>query len=164
MTTVIRRAEPLDVVNLYRLISAHGEFNLLDRSDEARALVQVLEAIRDGHTLVATNKAGRIVATIAFIGVRLQSGLLTSKCVWSAVAPAYSTTLVVAELLDLSLRSADKAGIPVHVTLALPPDSPLTQAVIAAGFKAGSQNWIRKNKKKCPAPPSVHRTHRSTSS
>jgi N-acetylglutamate synthase-like GNAT family acetyltransferase len=139
----IRRAEPLDVVNLYRLVLAQGEFDLLDRSDEARALVQVLEAIRDGSTLVAINTAGRIVATIAFIGARLASGDVVCRCAWFAVVPPYRDSSVIAELLDLSLRPADKAGFPVHIPL-LPPESALAEAAELAGFVATEHDWIRR--------------------
>lgn len=145
----VRRAQPLDVVNLYRLVLAQGEFSLLDSSDEARALVQVLELITEGYVLVAHNKANRIVASIAFAGGQTSSGTPIAKGVWLAVNPSYRDSPVVAELLDLSTRSASAAGFPVCIPVAnFSPDDKLELVVREAGFKRGSMYWIHRNKNK----------------
>lgn len=144
----IRRAQPLDVVNLYRLVLAQGEFSLLDGSDEARALVQVLELITEGYVLVAHNKANRLVASIAFAGDQTTSGTPICKGVWLAVNPSYRDSSVVAELLDLSTRAAASAGFPVCIPVAFSPDDKLERVVREAGFKRGSVYWIHRNKNK----------------
>lgn len=146
----IRRASPLDVVNLYRLVSEQGEINPFDPSDVAGALRRVLDAVQDGHVLVATNKAGRLVASVGFEGRLVQSktetDVLVCHCAWFAVAPPYRESPLTAELLDLTVRAANENAIPVRVPFS--PPSSLAEAAKNAGFKPGSSNWIWRKKNK----------------
>ncbi len=148
MTTAptIRRVHALDVVNLYRLVRKQGEYDRLHPSDEVSALSQVLDAVRNGFGLVAINKAGRLVATIGFAGIRSPSGILRIELIWSACTPPYRGTTVTADFLDLAARAANTAGLSVVVPISLPPESPLIEAVKLAGFKAGTVYWSNKNK------------------
>jgi N-acetylglutamate synthase-like GNAT family acetyltransferase len=138
----LRRAKPLDVVNLYRLLSKQGKNDSVDRSDEARALAFVLDTITTGFVLVA-EKAGRIVGTIGFRAVRTDRGIHCGGT-WFSVIPPYRDALP-GDLLDVSLRAADHNGFAVR----FPSPAPFDEEVLtAAGFKLGDNEWIRKRKNK----------------
>lgn len=142
----LRRADPLDVVNLYRLVRTQG-FDLFDPSDDAGALRQVLDVIQNGYALVAENKAGRLVAALAFSGQRLPSDDPYCLCVCFAVTPAYQQSMLTADLLDLAVRSAREGGLPVHLPM-LPPENALTEAALNAGFIPGDHHlWLPKKNK-----------------
>lgn len=144
----IRRAQPLDVVNLYRLVSGQGEFDLFNQSDVAGALRQGLDVIENGYALVAENKAGRLVAALAFAGLRDAENNLVVQCVGFAVAPPYRESSVTAEFLDMTVRAARAKRLPVLVPHLATPH-PLTDAAVEYGFKA-MDNWLiwqhKKNK------------------
>lgn len=143
----IRRATPLDVVNLYRLASEQGEFDRFGPSDEARALAFVLDVIQNGYVLVAETKAKRVVATIGFACFPPPTaGEAALQAQWLAVAPSYEDGSLAADLLDLTVRAADKGCLAVHLSLSL--GAPLDdEALGAAGFKPSRVEWMRQEKK-----------------
>lgn len=142
----IRRAQPLDVVNLYRLVSEQGEFDPFDPSDVAGALRQVLDVIQNGFVLVAQNRAGRLVATIGFDGRTSASGATACFGMWFAVAPPYRGSSLTADFLDITMRGASERSMPVQIPKMLSPDSPLIEAATKAGFTPGLHSLIWKNK------------------
>lgn len=141
----IRRARPLDVVNLYRLISEQGDNDLFDLSDEARALAFVLDAIVNGYVLVAESKAHRLVGSIGLMPIVTKTDPPPAGCFWLVISSSYNDSDIAADLLDLSLRAAAQAGRDVHFSRSLPLDD---EALTAFGFKANKDGvWVRSVKK-----------------
>lgn len=140
----IRRAQPLDVVNLYRLVSEQGANDLFDLSDEAGALRFVLDAIVNGYALVAENKAGRLVGSIGYNTIMVGK-TKACGCFWFVVSPPYRDGDTAADLLDLSLRAADYAGLAVHFARSLPLDGEVLKTL---GFQETEGAWVLKVKKK----------------
>jgi hypothetical protein len=138
----MRTARPLDVVNLYRLLSKQGGFDSVNRSDEARALVFVLDLILTGYVLVAENSAGRIVGSLGCSASRVR-GRLLAQGQWIAVIPPYERTLRL-DFLDMTTRAADHAGFAVRFPLSLPVDPAVMKRL---GFKKTETEWTRKGKK-----------------
>lgn len=139
----LRIARPLDVVNLYRLLSKQGGIDPGDRSDEARALAFVLDLIMRGYVLVAENSAGRIVGSLACSATRV-GGHLQALGQWIAVNPPYQQTLPL-EFLDMTTRAADHAGFGIRFPLTFPLDADVMKKL---GFKKTETQWARKGSKK----------------
>lgn len=143
----MRTAKPLDVVNLYRLLSKQGEYGPLDRPDEARALAFVLDLIAHGYVLVAENSAGRIVGTLGCAASRIR-GKLVAVGQWLAVLPPFQRTAPL-DLLDMTVRAADHAGFAVRFPLSLPVDQSVMKNL---GFRKTKTEWTRSSKKKKNVP------------
>jgi N-acetylglutamate synthase-like GNAT family acetyltransferase len=112
----IRRATPLDAVNLYRMVvdderKAGTELEF----DEAARVAHILTIIASGYVSVV-EKSGRIVGSFGFAAggpEYAKNRVLVSE--WCILHPSLASTKVSDRLVERLLNFADEHGVAIHI-------------------------------------------------
>ena len=145
----VRRAVPMDVVNICRLISEDRKHHLFVEPDEGLALAFVLGLITKGYVAVAEHTSGRIVGVIAF-GPYIPgfSNDPIFDCEFFVIAPSFKDTGIGLALLRRSIKVADGYNAPVRISVCNWPDDKRAERWYnALGFEAAVPTWLRKPQK-----------------
>jgi hypothetical protein len=146
-TLRIRRATPLDAVNLYRLLVSEEKRTGAGRPfDEAARMAHIIVAIAEGFVTVAVI-SGRIVGSIGAIptsATYIKGAALTGE--WFVILPSFSDTKVGAKLVQGLVRFADLHQLGIEFTLRYPLASAMTKVVEENGCVAVAQMYIREAK------------------
>lgn len=133
-TLRIRRATPLDAVNLFKLlVDDEKRTGTGEAFDEAARVAHILTVIATGYVTVAV-RAGRIVGSIGFVpgapSYALEQVLVGE---WFVLLPSFHGTKVGAKLLSGLLRFADFHKLGVFMVHSATNEA-LTKACSEAGF------------------------------
>lgn len=125
----IRRATPLDAVNLYKLLVDEEQNTGIDiEFDEAARLAHILHVIATGYVAVA-EKSGRLVGTIGFSAGGPQyakARILTSE--WYFLIPSLQNSQVPASFVNRIVSFADRHG--VGISFSGPEHEPALSAAL----------------------------------
>lgn len=146
----IRRANPMDVVKICRLLSEDRKNHLFVEPDEGLALAFVLGLIEQGYVAVAEQSSDRIVGVIAF-GPYIPgfSREAIFDCEFFVVSPAYKNTGIGLNLLRKALACADGYNAPVRVSVCnWTGDKRSERWFSALGFEPATPTWLRQKNKK----------------
>lgn len=140
----IRRANPLDAVNLFRLLVDEEKKNGLEvEFDEAARLAHILHVIVSGYVSVV-EKSGRIIGSLGFAARDL--GYVQQKYLdgeWFALTPSLQKSQVPVRLIERAVNFADmhKVSIRVH----LPPGlvGQFKELLERENFQAYTTQFIR---------------------
>jgi hypothetical protein len=133
----IRRATPLDAVNLYKLLVDEEQNTGIDvEFDEAVRLAHILHVIATGYVAVA-EKSGRLVGTIGFSAGGPQYAkdrVLTSE--WYFLIPSLQNSQVPARFVNRIVEFADKHNVAIRFSVApqLSEGGALSDALQSHGF------------------------------
>lgn len=129
-TLRVRRATPLDAVNLYRLIvDEEKRANRDVPHSQAARIADLLAVIESGYATVAV-VSGRIVGSIGAV-INEMTGVVTGA--WYALSPSFYDTPVPAHLLNGLVRFAFKEDRPLNIVLPMPMPGHLKSALENAG-------------------------------
>jgi N-acetylglutamate synthase and related acetyltransferases len=140
----IRRATPLDAVNLYRLVvdderKAGTELEY----DEAARIAHILHVIASGYVTVV-EKSGRIVGSFGFAAggpEYAKSKILDSA--WCVLHPSLAHTQVAARLVQRLTAFADKHGVGVQITVPGAEPTGVDNFLAEFGFVASKRQFVR---------------------
>lgn len=140
----IRRAKPLDAVNLYRLlVDEEKRTGTGVPFDEAARVAHVLTVIETGFVSVAV-LSGRIVGSIGALPVApryAKEVFLAGE--WLAVLPSFSDTPVGRKLVEGLVRFADLHKFNVKFTLPYPVAKAAAKAASDNGFEISMMVFSR---------------------
>lgn len=142
----IRRARPLDVSNLCRLLMEGQQEtqSALGEPDEGRLAALVLDLIQNGYVSVA-EISGRLVAVLAFAGY--QPGYTLQwvlDCEWFYLKPSLRQTGLGLAMLTRALDVADKFGASVRLGVCPMDGEELTDKVMKKlNFRATHRVYVR---------------------
>lgn len=144
----IRRARPLDVSNLCRLLAeGNQETNsALGEPDEGRLTALVLDLVRNGYVSVA-EISGRLVAILAFSAY--QPGYTTQwilDCEWFYLKPSLRQTSIGLAMLRRAQEFADKYGAVMRVGVC-PEHAEFGEWLIELGYRPTHQMFVRSPEK-----------------
>lgn len=139
----IRRASPLDAVNLYKLlVDEEIKSGTAVPHDETARIADILTTISTGYVSVV-EKSGRIVGSLGFAAggePYALSKILDSK--WAFLAPALSNTSVPAVMTRRLVEFADKFGAGIRLTAPLGNER-IADHLEQHGFVARTQQFYR---------------------
>ncbi len=139
-TLHIRRAEPTDAVNIFRLVVGEEKrAGTVVGLDDAARISDILVTISTGYVSVATI-SGRIVGSIGGL-VSDASGNNVFAGAWFALSPSFHDTPVGSALLGGLMKAATEANLPVKFVLPVAPHATLREALIEAGFEPRTVVW-----------------------
>lgn len=147
----IRRAAPLDAVNILRLIVGEEKRAQVKVAlDDATRLMDIIAAISTGYVSVA-EISGRIVGTIGALVSDL-SGRPVLSGTFFALSPSFHDTPAAGRLVSGLVKAAQA----LPVTFALPnevaKDRPYGDALRSAGFEPKRIVWGYEGKERAEQP------------
>ena len=152
-TLRIRRATPLDAVNLYRLlVDEEKRAGTGAPFDEASRIAHILTTIAVGYVTVAV-LSGRIVGSIGAVPSApsySDEKPLTGQ--WLVLLPSFRDTKVGVKLVEGLARFADLHGLGISFTLPYPVLLTTVKAAEAIGFEATALTYSREPRLKIDEP------------
>ena len=143
----IRRAKPLDAVNLYRLlVDEEKRAGTEVPYDEAARLAHVLTVIETGYVSVAV-LSGRIIGSIGAVPSALRYVKeLSLAGEWLVILPSFRDTPVGRKLVEGLVRFADLHKFDVQFMLPYPVGPAAAKAAGENGFELSAVMYRREQK------------------
>lgn len=139
-TLHIRRGQPTDAVNIFRLIvDEEKRAKTSVALDDATRLSDIIATIATGYVSVAVT-SGRIVGSIGAL-ISASSGVNLLVGAWFALSSSFHDTPVGSALVSGLVKAAKDAGYPIRFTLPVRPSRTLVEALGEADFEPKMTVW-----------------------